>query len=84
MDSLLEFAKGPLFRFSFAVMILGLIRVFILSLINGFEAKSKAKDKVIPKNFVTKLTLGLFYQFALSGSNRFIPLYPFYFISDYY
>ncbi|MBM2816278.1 MAG: nitrate reductase [Ignavibacteria bacterium] len=58
MDSLLEFAKGPLFRFSFAVMILGLIRVFILSLINGFEAKSKAKDKVIPKNFVTKLTLG--------------------------
>jgi nitrate reductase gamma subunit len=58
MDNLLEFAKGPLFRFSFAIMILGLLRVFILALINGFEAKSKAKDKMIPKQYVNKMTLG--------------------------
>jgi nitrate reductase gamma subunit len=58
MDSFLEFLKGPFFRFSFAIMILGLLRIFILTLINGFEAKSKAKDKQLPMNYVKKLTIG--------------------------
>ncbi len=58
MEGLLEFVEGPLFRFTFAVMILGLIRVFVLSLINGFEAKKKAKEKKIPMHYVNKLTFG--------------------------
>ncbi|MDQ1264942.1 MAG: hypothetical protein QG635_92, partial [Bacteroidota bacterium] len=58
MSELLEFAKGPLFRFCFAIMLLGLLRLFILALINGFEAKSKAKDKAIPKGYVRKMTIG--------------------------
>ncbi|HPI20508.1 MAG TPA: hypothetical protein PKY56_09070 [Candidatus Kapabacteria bacterium] len=58
MEDLLNFAKGPLFRFSFAIMILGLIRLFALTIINGLSAKSKAKDKAIPKFYVKKMTLG--------------------------
>ncbi len=58
MDSFLDFLKGPFFRFSFAIMILGLLRIFILSLVKGFEAKSKAKDKDLPMNYVKKLTFG--------------------------
>jgi nitrate reductase gamma subunit len=54
----LEFAKGPLFRFTFAIMILGLARLLILSIINGLEAKGKGRDKKLPMNFVWKLTLG--------------------------
>lgn len=58
MEELLAFAKGPLFRFSFAIMLLGLGRLLILTVINGFEAKSKAKDKQLPEHYVRKLTIG--------------------------
>jgi nitrate reductase gamma subunit len=58
MDELLNFLKGPMFRFSFAIMMLGLMRLFILSLMNGFDAKNTAKDKIIPKSFVRKMTFG--------------------------
>ena len=58
MEELLNFAKGPLFRFSFAVLIFGLLRLVFLTIINGLSAKKKAKDKSIPKQYVRKLTLG--------------------------
>lgn len=61
MEELLSFAKGPLFRFSFAIMLLGLLRLLILSIINGYEAKSKAKDKSIPTAYVRKMTLGFLF-----------------------
>ncbi len=72
MEDLLNFAKGPLFRFSFAVMLLGLLRLFVLSLINGFEAKKKAPDKSIPKGYVRKLTWG--YLFPIRAF-RTKPIY---------
>ncbi len=58
MEELLNFAKGPFFRFAFAVMALGLIRALVLSIINGAEAKGKASDKQIPGAYVKKMTLG--------------------------
>lgn len=58
MDGWIEFAKGPLFRLSFGIMTLGLIRLLALSIINGFEAKGKAKEKKLPMNYVGKLTVG--------------------------
>lgn len=58
MEELINFAKGPLFRFSFAVMILGLIRLVYLTIVNGLTAKKKAKDKELPKKYVRKLTWG--------------------------
>jgi len=60
MDNLLEFAQGPLFRLSFAIMILGMIRLLWLSIHNGLEAKAAAKDKKIPGHFVRKYTFGFF------------------------
>jgi nitrate reductase gamma subunit len=72
MESLLEFAKGPLFRFSFAIMILGLLRLLILAIINAYQIKNKAKDKVIPKKYVRKLTFG--YLFPI----RAFRVKPFY------
>lgn len=61
MEDILNFAKGPLFRFSFAIMILGLLRIFIISLMNGLESKKKAKDKAIPTSYVRKMTLGFLF-----------------------
>lgn len=74
MDNFLEFLKGPFFRFSFAIMILGLLRIFILAIVNGFEAKSKAKDKALPMNYVKKLTFG--YVLPIRAF-RTKPLYSF-------
>ena len=53
MDLLLEYARGPLFRLTFAIMVLGLLRVFILDIYGMVEAYLKAGDKNIP----WKLTL---------------------------
>lgn len=61
MESFIEFAKGPLFRLSIAIAGLGLIRLFVLAIINGFEAKSKAKDKAYPHQYVRKLTWGFIF-----------------------
>jgi nitrate reductase gamma subunit len=52
MEALIEFAKGPLFRFTFAIMILGLARIFILTLWGGYEAYRKAGDKKMPWNLM--------------------------------
>lgn len=48
MEAILDFARGPLFRFCFAVMVLGLLRLLILDLINIRHAYKIAGDKVIP------------------------------------
>ncbi len=61
MENILEFVKGPLFRLTFAVMILGMARVVILSVMNGLEAKRKAPDKNIPGHYVRKLTFGFLF-----------------------
>lgn len=72
MDALIEFAKGPLFRLTFAIMLLGLFRLIVLSIINGLEAKGKAKDKAIPLNYVRKLSWGFIIPIR---SLRVKPLY---------
>jgi nitrate reductase gamma subunit len=48
MESLLEFARGPLFRFCFVIMLLGLIRVFLLDAWSALKAYKKAGDKKMP------------------------------------
>jgi len=48
MDGLLEFARGPLFRITFALMALGLLRILLLDIWGLIEATKKAADKNIP------------------------------------
>jgi len=48
MGSLLEFARGPLFRFSFTVMVLGLARILFIDIWGAYKAYSKAGDKKMP------------------------------------
>ncbi len=74
MDNLLEFAQGPLFRLSFAIMILGMIRLLWLSIHNGLEAKAAAKDKKIPGHFVRKYTFGFLFPIR---AFRTKPVYSF-------
>ena len=48
MEAILEFAKGPLFRITFALMVLGAIRILILDIWGLIEATRKAGDRDIP------------------------------------
>lgn len=48
LEAWLEFGQGPLFRISFALMVLGLLRAFGLSLFGMIEALRRAGDKVVP------------------------------------
>jgi len=57
MEALLEFARGPLFRLSFAIMTLGLIRILALDLYASWEAYRKAGDKTLPWKLIIIRTL---------------------------
>lgn len=48
MESLLNFARGPLFRLCFAVMILGLARILFIDVWAAYKAYRKTADKKMP------------------------------------
>jgi nitrate reductase gamma subunit len=48
MESLLDFARGPLFRLCFTIMILGLARILSLDVWAIYKAYRKAGDKRMP------------------------------------
>jgi len=57
LEALLDFAKGPLFRFSFAVMILGLVRIVVLDIWGAVNAYRRAGDKKLDWNGAIRNTL---------------------------
>ena len=60
MDQLLTFARGPLFCFCFLLMVLGLVRVGLLSVFGLVRAVRKAGDQNVPYWQLAKETvLGL-------------------------
>lgn len=73
MEALLEFAKGPLFRISFALMVLGLLRVVILDIWGLIEATYKAADKNIPWGQAFTKMLSWLFPITHIGAKR--PVY---------
>ena len=73
MEQLLEFSKGPLFRLTFAVMVLGLARVFILDLLEIVRSYRRAGDKTLPWGQITFRSLEWLVPVRLVFKRR--PLY---------
>lgn len=73
MESFLDFVRGPLFRFSLAVMLLGLLRLIFLDLFAAISAYRKAGDKSIPWNFIIKRTIRWLFPVNRVFMNR--PIY---------
>jgi len=73
MESWLDFARGPLFRFSLAVLLLGLARILLLDLTAAYSAYRKAGDKTLPWGFIVRRTV----QWAFPVNRVFTsrPLY---------
>ncbi len=57
MDQMLEFAQGPLFKFSFIIMILGLLRIAALTIWGMVRAVNKTRDKNVPYGKLIKETI---------------------------
>jgi len=76
MEALLEFARGPLFRFSLAIMLLGLARLFILEIIAAYQAYSHAGDTRLPWNYVIRRSLHWLFPVKRATQRR--PIYSFF------
>lgn len=64
MEAWLEFARGPLFRFSIAVMILGLLRHFVMTILGLVKAYQHTGDKNVPLGKTTGKFLGWLVPFT--------------------
>jgi len=73
MEAWLEFSKGPLFRLCFAVMVLGLIRIFFLDIWGIYKAYRKAGDKTMPWKLIISRGLEWLIPVKRVGHNR--PVY---------
>jgi nitrate reductase gamma subunit len=63
METMLEFAKGPLFICCFTVMILGLLRTEIMNILAMRKALQRAGDKNVPYKKLWKETLQWIFPF---------------------
>ena len=70
MDSFLNFARGPLFRLCFTVMILGLLRIIFLDIFRAYIAYRKAGDKVMPWKLIFSRSMEWFFPIKRIGHNR--------------
>ncbi len=57
MEAWIEFGRGPLFRLAFAVMALGLLRIFVLTAVGVVEAYRRNADKIVNWREVARQTL---------------------------
>lgn len=73
MQAWLEFGRGPLFRLSFALMVLGLLRIFLLTLVGMREAYRRSPDKIVPWRDLLWQTVKWLFPFGKLWSKR--PVY---------
>ena len=73
LEAWLEFGRGPLFRFSFALMVFGLLRILILTAISMWEAYDRNPDKILPWKDLTVRTFGWLIPLASLWRRR--PIY---------
>jgi nitrate reductase gamma subunit len=73
MEPWLDAAKGPLFRLCFAIMILGLIRIFLLDIWAAYKAYRKAGDKTMPLKLIISRGMEWLFPVKRVAHNR--PIY---------
>ncbi len=73
MESWIEFGRGPLFRIAFSLMLLGLARIFALTVLGLVEAYGRSSDKIVNWRDVRKQTIA--WLFPLNRLWRERPVY---------
>jgi nitrate reductase gamma subunit len=70
VEGWIEFGRGPLFRLSFSLMILGLLRILILIAIGIGEAYRRSSDRIVPWKEIGRQTLGWLVPIGRLGRQR--------------
>jgi nitrate reductase gamma subunit len=73
VEAWIEFGRGPVFRLAFCLMVLGLLRVVVLTTIGIVEAYRRNSDRIVPWKTIVRQTLGWFVPVARLWTSR--PLY---------
>lgn len=64
VEHMLEFARGPLFRFTFALMVFGLVRLVGLTIYGAIRAHALAGDQRLPWSLIRQRTLWVLFPFS--------------------
>jgi nitrate reductase gamma subunit len=76
MESLLQFAKGPLFRLTFGILILGLARIVFIDIWGAYKAYKKTCDRRMPWKLIFSRTWEwIFPVKRLSGNFRLYSVF---------
>jgi len=73
LEAFIDFAKGPLFRLSLAIMILGLIRLVLLTIYGAIKANWRAGDKTLRWGYIIRYTL--YWVFPVNKVFKQRPVY---------
>ncbi|MEJ2007814.1 MAG: hypothetical protein P8Z30_06590 [Acidobacteriota bacterium] len=73
MTAWIDFARGPLFRLCFALMVLGLLRIFLVTLLGVKEAYQRNSDKIVSWKEIRRQTLGWLFPIGRLWRQR--PIY---------
>jgi nitrate reductase gamma subunit len=76
VTSWIEFGRGPLFRLCFALMVLGLLRILILTSLGIVEAYQRNPDKIVPWKEIRNKTVAWLIPIGRLWSQR--PIYSFF------
>lgn len=70
LTSMLDLARGPLFRFTFALMVLGLARLVLLTIYRSARAYALAGDKGVNWSLIRQRTLWWLFPFGRFARTR--------------
>ncbi len=56
MDAWIEFGRGPLFRLAFSLMVLGLLRILLLTITGLAQSYRRSADRIVPWSQVARQT----------------------------
>ncbi len=71
MEEWLAFARGPVFRFAIAIMILGILRHVLVTVLSVRTIMARAGDKSLPWKSIRSATLGWLFPVKHLGQSRF-------------
>jgi nitrate reductase gamma subunit len=73
VEAWINFGRGPLFRLTFSLMVLGLLRIFLLTLLGLRQAYRQSPDKIVPWKEIGRKTAGWFFPVVRLWKRR--PVY---------
>jgi len=73
VEAWIDFGRGPLFRLAFSLMVLGLLRVVVLTVIGIVESYRRNLDRIVPWKDVGKQTLAWLFPIGRLWRKR--PVY---------